>query len=235
MIEGWPARDGCSTLAHRGGALLGPANSLAVIERSAAAGAHAVEIDLHELADGSLVLFHDSSVVIDGVRVRLATLAADALQQAIGAPPVHLSGLLALLDQHPIGLYLDVKRISAVGLIRAIDAVCATTLAERTIVGSFDRRVAGTVSLDGRLRASILYRDTHIDPLELALSLGCAAVHPCFDDQPWMVEQLAGPWMQRVHEAGLAVVGWNSNDAELLAAMRAAGFDVLCTDDPRLA
>ncbi|MDO8388899.1 MAG: glycerophosphodiester phosphodiesterase [Actinomycetota bacterium] len=235
MIAGWPALDGCSTLAHRGGAALGPANTLEVVERSVAAGAHAVEIDLQELADGSLVLFHDSSVEIQGVRVRLAEIDARALSEAIGEPVVQLAGLLAAIAEQAVGLYLDVKRVSAIGLLRAIDTICATTVAERTVIGSFDRRVVGTVSLDGRLRASILYRDRHLDPLELALSLGCAAVHPCFDDEPWMVQELAGEWMERVHSAGLAVVGWNSNDAELLAAMRVAGFDVLCTDDPRLA
>ena len=48
MIDGWAGRGGCSTLAHRGGAALGPANSLVAVQRSVAAGAHAIDGADHE-------------------------------------------------------------------------------------------------------------------------------------------------------------------------------------------
>jgi glycerophosphoryl diester phosphodiesterase len=49
-----------------------------------------------------------------------------------------------------------------------------------------------------------------------------------------MLDRLAGAWMQRVHDAGVAAIGWNSNRPALLDAMVRAGFDAVCTDDPRL-
>lgn len=234
MITGWPSRDGCSALAHRGGASLGPPNSLAVVELAATAGAHAVEIDVQELADGTLVLFHDSKVEVGEQVVPLAHLLADDVERASGVALPTLAELLDLLTLVPLGLYLDVKRVTESGLRRAIDAVCASPIRDRAVVGSFDPGIVGHVVADGRLRASLLYHDTTLDPLALADRYGCALVHPCFDHQPWMVERLAGEWMDRVHSAGLSVVGWNTNDAELLAAMSVAGFDAVCTDDPRL-
>ena len=59
-------------------------------------------------------------------------------------------------------------------------------------------------------------------------------MHPSFDDAPLMVDRLAGEWMDRVDRAGLAAVGWNSNERSLLAKMVDTGFDAVCTDDPRL-
>jgi len=232
MIDGWPSAQGCSVLAHRGGAALGPANSIAAIERSAAAGAHAMELDLQELADGSLVLHHDSKVARGDTRVPLAELNLVDLRRLVTGPVPTLESALLALRQLGCGLYLDVKRVTVAGLESAIDLVCATGVGHSTVVGSFDLEVAARVAADGRLRSSVLYHDAERDPLELRAQTGCAVVHPCFDDHPEMVAVLAGEWMDRAHASGLAVVGWNSNDAALLASMRAAGFDAICTDDP---
>ena len=49
-------------VAHRGGADLGPENSLGCIRRGIAAGAGWVEIDVHLSADGEIVVCHDPSV-----------------------------------------------------------------------------------------------------------------------------------------------------------------------------
>jgi len=48
--------------AHRGGAGLGPENTLRCIERGIASGADGVEIDVHLTADGEVVVCHDPTV-----------------------------------------------------------------------------------------------------------------------------------------------------------------------------
>lgn len=49
-------------VAHRGGAALGPENTLATIENGIAAGADMIEIDIHQTLDGKLVVCHDQSI-----------------------------------------------------------------------------------------------------------------------------------------------------------------------------
>ncbi|MDE6379303.1 MAG: hypothetical protein K2L11_02425 [Muribaculaceae bacterium] len=49
-------------VAHRGGAALGPENSLYTIEKGMAAGADMIEIDIHQTLDGQLVVCHDQSL-----------------------------------------------------------------------------------------------------------------------------------------------------------------------------
>jgi glycerophosphoryl diester phosphodiesterase len=234
VIVDWPAAGGCAVMAHRGGALVGPANSLATIRRSIDLGAHAVEVDIHELADSSLVLFHDRHVPTAAGPVPVADLDLPDLTHLAGAVDT-VGDLLDCAAGAQVGLYLDVKDVSGAALLRLIDAVAAAGLTNRAVVGSFDRAVVEHVVADGRLEASVLYHDPTSDPLELAATLGCRIVHPCFDFLPHMVARFARDWMGPIHDAGLAAVGWNSNDPRLLAQMRAAGFDVLCTDDPRLA
>src|SRR5689334_4599784 len=59
----WLVSGEMAIVAHRGGAALGPENSIEVLEAAQAAGAAAVEVDVHELGDGSLVLTHDGHIV----------------------------------------------------------------------------------------------------------------------------------------------------------------------------
>lgn len=49
-------------VAHRGGAGLGPENSLYTIEKGIEAGADMIEIDIHLTLDGKLVVCHDQSI-----------------------------------------------------------------------------------------------------------------------------------------------------------------------------
>lgn len=51
-----------TVVAHRGGAALGPENTLLTIARGMAAGADMIEIDIHQTADGKLVVCHDQSI-----------------------------------------------------------------------------------------------------------------------------------------------------------------------------
>jgi len=60
----WALGDKFLNIAHRGGALLGPENTLEAIQLSVDAGAKVVEIDLFQTSDGHLVILHD--VTVDG-------------------------------------------------------------------------------------------------------------------------------------------------------------------------
>lgn len=227
--EGW-----ASVIAHRGGAALGTANSMHVMELAAESGADVVEIDVQELGDGSLVLFHDSMIVRGDQVSRLCDVGLEQFEDLVEGPATPFSSLADRLPALGLGLYLDVKRVTADGLARIVDVLAESALSATAVIGSFSSDVVSSVVADGRLPASLLYHDRDADPVALAAALGIRIVHPCFDNDPWMVGRMAGPWMERVHGAGLCVVGWNSNDPELLREMNDAGFDALCTDDPRV-
>lgn len=52
----------CVLVGHRGGAGLGPENTLECIEKGIAAGAQMIEIDIHLSKDSQLIVCHDQSV-----------------------------------------------------------------------------------------------------------------------------------------------------------------------------
>lgn len=54
--------DAMNVIAHRGGAALGPENTLSCIREGIKAGADAVEVDVHLTADGYIVVCHDETL-----------------------------------------------------------------------------------------------------------------------------------------------------------------------------
>ncbi|MGC3996273.1 MAG: glycerophosphodiester phosphodiesterase [Anaeromyxobacter sp.] len=59
MPHSYLQRPGPWLVAHRGGSLLAPENTLAAFDRAAALGADAIETDVRLTADGVVVTFHD--------------------------------------------------------------------------------------------------------------------------------------------------------------------------------
>ena len=49
-----------------------------------------------------------------------------------------------------------------------------------------------------------------------------------------MIDLMRGDWIERLHRNDVTVVGWNTNELATMTRMVEAGFDVLCTDDPRV-
>jgi glycerophosphoryl diester phosphodiesterase len=100
-------------IGHRGAAALAPENSLAAIGAAAAAGAHAVELDVLRAADGSLVLAHGPAV----------PAGAPALDEALGLAA--RLGLAVQVDVKDAGLEREV-----------VEALARAGLRERSFVSA---------------------------------------------------------------------------------------------------
>lgn len=221
-----------AVLAHRGGGALGPENSLDTLRLAAHHGADAVEIDVQQLGDDTLVLHHDA-FVIDGEDWRwLRDLTLDEFSR-LHERPVTATDLLECIVATNLGVYLELKAVGRAGVDRLVSGVVEHGMAERTVIASFRHDITARVAADGRVVAAALYRDRFADPVALAHDLGCHVLHPCFDGDDGMIDLMRGAWIDRVHDHGVAVVGWNTNDVDVLRRMVDAGFDVVCTDDPR--
>ena len=81
MVNPWLERR-VLCYAHQGGAREGPSSTLWALERAVAAGADALELDVHATADGHLVVCHDPTVdrTTDGTGA-IATLTLDQLRR----------------------------------------------------------------------------------------------------------------------------------------------------------
>lgn len=110
-------------IAHRGGAALGPENTVPAFERSLALGLDHLETDVRVTADGVCVAFHDRDLArVTGAAGRVADLtwAQVARLRVLGSAPVPRLDTLLTAWPH-VRWVLDVKQPSAVdALVRTV-------------------------------------------------------------------------------------------------------------------
>ena len=137
-------------VAHRGGAALGPENSLGCIAKGIEAGAKWIEVDVHLSADGEIVVCHDTSVdrTTDGSGYISETgytqLRRLRLKDGDGnLTDEHLPTLDEVLDliEGKAGLLLEIKhsRHSRPGIEQAcVDCIRRHGASDRVVIQSFD-------------------------------------------------------------------------------------------------
>ena len=223
-----------TVMAHRGGAALGPENSVGTLRAAAEAGAHSVEVDLVQTADDQLVLLHDHVVVAHDQQHWVRDLTADEVAAHLGHQPgTHLE-LLDACAALGLGVYAEVKAAGPDCLDRLVADVVERDMVGSVCVASFQSDVVAHVARQGVLDTSWLFWDPAYDPLAVALDSGCTFVHPCFDLSPELLDVMDGRWMERLWAAGRGVVSWNTVDPVLMVRMAEVGLTAICTDDPRV-
>jgi glycerophosphoryl diester phosphodiesterase len=233
-------------VAHRGASVIEPENTLPAFEAAIAAQADAVEFDVRLTADGVPVVLHDAGVermtdghglVRDQTAAQLARLSIATRGGATRLPTLEAT-LLALSGR--IGIDIELKQLPGepdfepegdrlvVATLRTLDAAA---FVGPVLLSSFNplaiaaaRRLAPDVPTG-------LLTDPSVDAdvaLEFARGEGHAWVLP-----PVVRVVGAGEgFADRVHEAGLRVAAWNTDDpAEALVLMR-SGVDAVATNDP---
>lgn len=142
---------------HRGGASLGPENSLDCIAAGLDSGASSIEIDVHITSDGEVVVCHDPTVdrTTDGKgaindmtleQVRSLRI-LDKEGKPTGQKVPTLDEVLDLIDGR-VELLLEIKRTKGnnVGIERAVlDVLSRRDALSYTVIQSFDDSVLETL------------------------------------------------------------------------------------------
>jgi glycerophosphoryl diester phosphodiesterase len=211
-------------IAHRGASALAYENSPAAFRAAVRLGVDGIELDVHDTADGALVVRHDAMVA--DRRIADLTLAAvrrqplpngepiPTLAEALGAigpgctvfvelkalTPEHDGALFAALEHGP-----DPTRYH----VHAFD---------RAIIQRLTRARAGLV-------AGLLSSEYPEHPLE---ELEAAGATEWWQEAPAIDAAL----VNRVHEEGCRLYAWTVDDPARARALDALGVDGLCTNDP---
>jgi glycerophosphoryl diester phosphodiesterase len=242
-------------IGHRGAAALEPENTLRSFERAVELGVDFVELDVLDLADGTLVLAHSDNLLevshgLAAGSVRPLTLTA--LREAAPELPTLAEGLAYFAERgRGVGLHVDLKCGP-----RAPEV--AEALRRHGLIG---RSFASSPSL----AALRLLRET---APELARGLGYpsdrfglvhrraarAFISPALAAFGKALPYRLGRWLKRAgasvaslhyavlsaatvescHAAGVAVFTWTVNEPELLEHVVELGVDGVVTDDPRI-
>lgn len=234
-------------VAHRGGALLWPENSLAAFRGALALGVDLVELDVHLTRDGEVVVLHDPT--LDRTTTGRGAVGAHAwpelaslgLRDAPDERLPRLGDVLALLKPAAAGLLLEIKtgpgraRYPEIER-RTLALVTDAGLLGRTTFMAFEwdtlerlRALSPTVRLTGLLSHREAERLGGVRPAAQRLrALGA-------NDLGIERTLLAPGAVEAARAAGLTIGVWTVNEPEELRRALAAGVDYVTTDRPDLA
>lgn len=244
--------------AHQGGAREGPSSTLEAMRRAVAAGAHALELDVHATADGELVVCHDETVdrTTEGSgRISEMTLAAvQALDNAYwwspgevvdherGPWPLRGQGhgivtVHEVLDSFP-GVYLNFD-LKEPGYEAALaDVLRAHGRIDDVIVASFHdeatdrfRKCAPEIATSAGTQATAaFYSAVREGAVPRDLPYAALQVPPTYGDTVIVDER----FVAAAHEAGVAVHVWTIDEADEMRRLVELGVDGIITDCPSI-
>jgi glycerophosphoryl diester phosphodiesterase len=239
-------------IGHRGAAALEPGNTLAALERAVAEGVHAVEFDVLDLADGSLVLAHSDDLddVTGGATSGPVRSLGLAELRAVFPAAATLDEALDLLAGTDVGLHVDLKLPGYEEEVA--EALRRHRVVDRTLVSTgFRRSLVELRRLEPGVRRGLAYPlDRHGLSRRRALApatvSALAAMRQALPYRlgRWVDETgatvLALNWfvvsraaVRRAHARGVAVWTWTVDGPGRVARLTALGVDGIISNDPR--
>jgi len=214
-----------------------PDNTLTSFIKAADLGADLVELDVQRTVDEQIAVVHDAHLVDAGGKVwpvRRSTLAElQAIDLGGGERVPTLTESLKVCEDEMLGAYVEIKDGSVIPAM--IQVLRDNKWLVRCLIGSFRPDwIAEARALAPEIRTSILFSSTHVDPVQLAQSVGATYVHPCWERFDRPSKLLAPEWIARVRDAGLGIIIWHEERPDEIAALRQLGVDGICSDAPEL-
>ena len=228
-------------IAHRGYSSTAPENTLAAVRAAIAAGADAIEWDLHVASCGTPVLFHDVHLgrTTNGVGpIRRRTLgqlkALDAgswfSSEFAGESIPSLAEALDLVAESGARLYPEVKGYRELeDLDRMVRIVAERDLIGRTTFISMDYGVIDRIA--GQSEAvGVGYIVEEASRFDDALERARAAGSRGMIDFDWRVAVADPSLVTRARDAGVELAVWTVDTAEDADRVLGAGIDRLTTN-----
>lgn len=204
-------------IAHRGASRERPENTIPAFLRALELGADGVELDVHRLGDGEIVVHHDF-LLADGRELSSLPL------KVVGGEIPTLTDVVEILGDR-MTIYCELKgRGTAEGSVRIL-----ARPGVRGAVHAFDhRQIAEARNLAPEIPRGVLEVSYPIDAL--------AALRSVTGRDLWRHRDYIDPALvAATHAAGGRVVAWTVNDEATMRRFAGWGVDALCTDDVALA
>lgn len=245
-------------VAHRGGSLLAPENTLSAFQRGIDEGCDAIELDVHLSSDGELIVIHDpllnrttthSGAVSDYTADQLTAIDARASYKGSDTYPTSpipsLEEVLKLLvrQDRQVNLQLEIKvdqRENRYPQIeeRVVEMLQAYDLIGRTVIISFDFPTLQRIrELEPRLELGALISRKYLGaaglkggPDEVADSIAALGVEYVGINFSYLSDTL----YQKFRERGLGVGAWTVNTAKDIKHIASMGVDFITSDRPDL-
>ena len=224
-------------IAHRGGALEAPENSMAAFREAVGAGYQYLETDVHATADGELVVFHDEHLdrVTNATGPIVDKTWEDLSAVRIAGSNEPLAKLRDVLLAFPHTRFnLDPKASAAVaplaemiGELEVLDRVCVGSFSDRRLETLRERLGPRLCTALGPTGVRTLRLRSLMIPVGHGSGL-CAQVPTRYGRFP-LVDRM---FLRAARRLGIAVHVWTIDDADEMHRLLDLGVDGIMTDRP---
>jgi glycerophosphoryl diester phosphodiesterase len=237
--------------AHRGGAALGPENTIAAFDLGLAAGADGLELDVHLSADGVPVVIHDATLErTTDARGPVAGRTADELAavdagyhfaedgafpfrgRGIGVPT--LAEVLARYDGVPVIIELKGSR-PALGEAVARVVTAANAVGRVCLAGESQAAVGAARRVLPAAATSATRREVRWAVYRTRLGLGVG--RPAYGsfqvpEKAGLTRVVSPGFIDAAHRAGVLVEVWTVDSSRRMRRLLEWGIDALITNRP---
>lgn len=229
------------TIAHRGDPSAAPENTIPAFEAALRSGAQVLELDLHMTADGHAVLFHDETLdrttngsgpIAPRTLAELHTLDAGSWYGSAwaGTRIPTFDEFVPLVSSSSVRALIEFKGVWSDEALRGVIAsIYRAGVQDRVVMASFESPTLVQLwSLAPSLHRAIIVRRLPDDPVRFAADHGASTVVTSlrsFQVTPEAAEALRA--------AGLTVIVYTLNRADLWQQARELSVDGVVTDAPR--
>lgn len=229
------------TIAHRGAPAEAPENTIPAFEAALASGAEVLELDLRMTADEQVVVFHDelldrttdgSGPIADRTLAELRVLDAGSWYGSAwrGTSIPTFDEVLPLLQRSDVRALIELKGLWTVDALRPIIAgIYRHGVQDRVVLASFELPTLLELWREApSLPRAVIVRRLPDDPVDFAASVGATTVVTSL--RSFRVDPDAAEMLQ---DAGLTVIVYTLNRADLWQQALDLGVDGVVTDAPR--
>ncbi|MFK7601849.1 glycerophosphodiester phosphodiesterase [Deinococcus sp. SM5_A1] len=243
-------------VAHQGGELLWPSNTMLAFRNSAALGVDMLDTDMHATKDGVLVLSHDDTLDrLTNTKGKIEDMTLAQVQAAdagytlspdggqtfpFRGQSVRVATLSEMLGEFPkLPLSIEIKQVKpslGVPFCKALRDAGAT---ERVVVSSFSDVAMGDFrAACPEVLTSMTEKE--LRPLVLLSKVGLSGLAPVPGKSAQVPMKGGGlsvvtpSFVKAMHRRGVSVQVWTINDEATMRRLIKMGVDGILTDDPVL-
>ena len=195
-------------------------NTLPSFRAALAAGADAIELDVHATSDGVVVVHHDPATA-DGLAIARPSARTLAASEAVRGLVVPTLQSVCELVAGRAELLVEIKGAGIENAVLDVMRRCGGPYA----IHSFDHAMIGRIARrEPALRLGLLFDAPVPDVAGLLAAYGARDAWP---EHTLVDERL----VRDAHGAGARVLAWTVNEAAEAARLTHLGVDGLCSDD----
>lgn len=216
-------------IAHRGASAYAPENTLASFTKAIEMGVPMVELDVHRLKSGEIVVFHDAFINNDPTK-RIKDFTADQLQKfkVKGQKIPLLSEVFDLVNKRAI-INIELKSEDSVEPVAALIKEYMQEKqwpSDRFIVASFDHyRVKKFKHLVPQVKTGVIFEGNPIGLAQIATNANAEYAIMYYE---WVTKE----FVQDAHKRGVKVYTYTVNDKTLAQELAALGVDGIISNYP---